>query len=708
MYMFALTVSTAKLKNIKEAMADSTWIKAMQDELHQFNRLQVWELIDKPFAKGYAQEEGIDFEESFAPVARLEAVKSCFEKVYRLRKALYGLKQAPRTWYDELLNFLMSKGLQIHQSPRDIFINQAKYTLELLKKHGVEKCDSIGTPMATKPKMDADLSETPVDQTRYHSMIGSLMYLTSSRPDIVQAVCYCPRYQARPTKKNLKKVKRIFRYLKGTTNMGLWYPKDSGFELTAFLDADHASFLDTRKSTSRVRGIIRRVMDSIIATPMGNIVVISHEFRRCPSRVDDKIHSANLLPLEMSDFDIILGMDWLTQHRATIDCHKKRIIFGDLNNPKLIYHGLPPKREVEFTIELIPGCQVFSKIDLRSGYHQLRVKEQDVSKTTFCTRYGHYEFLVIPFRLTNAPTTMEEHEDHLRMMLEILCQKKLYAKFSKCDFWLGQVAFLGHIVSADGITMDPIKVEAITKWPRKTTVTEVRSFWDLRDSSPVLTLPFGTCGYQIYNDASKKGLGYVLMKHGKVIAYASRQLKPYERRLLELLKDYDINIQYHSGKINVVADALNRKNSRIMACLKIQTEIIKYLELMEVELVVRGSEGYIASLNIEPNLILRIKEAQKDDGELWDVLQNLKEGMESYEDYAGLSQVSSLLNLIVDYLIPISMRRGLIFLGFGGVWFASGVPVESFTLFSFSRVFPTRFFLGRFFKEAGSAGVLLS
>ncbi|GKA90071.1 retrovirus-related pol polyprotein from transposon TNT 1-94 [Tanacetum coccineum] len=235
------------------------------------------------------------------------------EKVYRLRKALYGLKQAPRAWYDELLNFLMSKGftkgtidptlfmikygedillvqihiddiifgstnpkfskrfkklmhsrfemslmgemkfflgLQIHQSPRGIFINQAKYTLEILKKHGMEKGQSIGTPMATKPKLDADLSGEPVDQTDYRSKIGSLMYLTSSRPDIVQAVCYCARYQARPTEKHLKEVKRIFRYLRGTINMGLWYPKDSGFELTAFSDADHAGCIDTRKSTS--------------------------------------------------------------------------------------------------------------------------------------------------------------------------------------------------------------------------------------------------------------------------------------------------------------------------------------------------------------------------------------------------------------------------------------------------------------------------
>ncbi|GJU56179.1 hypothetical protein Tco_1229893 [Tanacetum coccineum] len=103
--------------------------------------------------------------------------------------------------------------------------------------------------MATKPKLDADLSGKLVDQTDYRSKIGSLMYLTSSRPDIVQAVCYCALYQARPTEKHLKEVKRIFRYLRGTINMGLWYPKDSGFKLTAFSDADHAGCLDTRKST---------------------------------------------------------------------------------------------------------------------------------------------------------------------------------------------------------------------------------------------------------------------------------------------------------------------------------------------------------------------------------------------------------------------------------------------------------------------------
>ncbi|GJZ89741.1 hypothetical protein Tco_0661523 [Tanacetum coccineum] len=179
MCMFALTMSRTEPKNIKEAMADSAWIEAMQN------------------SKGYNKQEGIDFKASFAPIAQLEAdshnIPDGFvdphhpDKVYRLKKALYGLKQAPRA------------------------------------------------------------CETPVDQTKYRSMVGALMYLTASRPYIVHATCYCARYQARPTEKHLKEVKRIFRYLKKTINMGLWYPKDTGFELTTFLDSDHAGCLDSRK-----------------------------------------------------------------------------------------------------------------------------------------------------------------------------------------------------------------------------------------------------------------------------------------------------------------------------------------------------------------------------------------------------------------------------------------------------------------------------
>nr|GEV15968.1 hypothetical protein [Tanacetum cinerariifolium] len=296
MCMFAFTVSRTEPKNIKEAMADSAWIELIQEELHQIDRSDVWELVDRPLSKGYAQKEGVNFEESFAPVARLEAgrlliayvahksftvyqmdVKIEFlyvplkeevyvnqpdgfvdpyhpDKVYRLKKNPKLSKQFEKLMHSKFEMSMMGKlkfflGIQIHQFLYGIFINQAKYTQEIFIKHGMTSYNSIGTPMATK-HLDADLSGTPVDQTKYRSMVRALMYLTASRPDIMHATCYCARYQAKPTEKHLTAVKRIFRYLKDTINMGLWYLKDTSFELTAFLDSDQAGCLDSRKSTS--------------------------------------------------------------------------------------------------------------------------------------------------------------------------------------------------------------------------------------------------------------------------------------------------------------------------------------------------------------------------------------------------------------------------------------------------------------------------
>ncbi|KAK8934918.1 hypothetical protein KSP39_PZI014856 [Platanthera zijinensis] len=453
--------------------------------------------------------------------------------------------------------------------------------------------------------------------------------------------------------------------------------------------------------------------------------------------------STAVLPL--SEFDVIFGMDWLSEQRAFIDCNSKEITLGQNTGlvtkfagmrgvggtllsalqvvnavrkgaelfftliqtvePKasvgevLVVSefadvfpkdlpGLPPQREIDFSIELVPGAKpvarspyrvapkemaelkvqlqelleqgyirpsmspwsahvlfvkkkdgslrlcidyrelnklteknkypipriddlfdqlagstVYSKLDLKSGYYQLRIREGDIPKTAFGTRYGHYEFTVMPFGLCNAPSVFmdlmhrtfreyldlfvivfiddilvysqseEDHANHLRLVLHTLRRNKLYAKFSKCEFWLSSVAFLGHVVSGEGIVVDPLKISAIRDWPVMSSVAEVRSFlglagyyrrfvenfsrialplttltrkdqkfiWtpecarafeDLKSrltTAPVLTSPCGTDGYEIYSDASGSGLGCVLLQFGKVIAYGSRQLKVHER-----------------------------------------------------------------------------------------------------------------------------------------------------------------------------------
>ncbi|GJR32177.1 copia protein [Tanacetum coccineum] len=155
-------------------------------------------------------------------------------------------------------------GLQVSQNPRGIFINQSKFALEILKKFGMDSCDPVDTPMVDRLKLDEDPLGIPVDQTRFRSMVGSLMYLTASRPDLVFAVCMCARYQASPTKKHLEALKRVFRYLRGTINWGLWYPKDTAMALTAYADADHAGCQDTRRSTS---GSAQFLGDKLVSCP---------------------------------------------------------------------------------------------------------------------------------------------------------------------------------------------------------------------------------------------------------------------------------------------------------------------------------------------------------------------------------------------------------------------------------------------------------
>ena len=565
-----------------------------------------------------------------------------------------------------------------------------------------------------------------------------------------------------------------------------------------------------------------------VCTPLGASLTTYQYLKDCPISFSGKLLSANLIILPIESYDVILGMDWLSENYAQMDCRTKIVTVGKpgedritcqghgkkeqkflisatsarrfvskgaycflaylINKPELQpkieevkvvrdfkgvfpekLDSLPPEREIEFSIDLVPdtmplskapyrmapaelkelkmqlqdlldsgfirpssspwgspvlfvkkkdgalrmcidyrglnqvtiknkyplpridelfdqlqGSTVFSKLDLRQGYYQLRIKESDIPKTALNSRYGHYEFVVMPFGLTNAPAAFmdlmhrvfhkyldqfvvvfiddilvyskneSDHEQHLRIVLETLQSHKLYAKFSKCEFWLSEVAFLGHIISSEGLSVDPSKIEAIMSWKRPESTTEVRSFLGLagyyrkfvKDYSkiagplsaltsktlkfawndqceksfqelkrrlteaPILTLPDGSEDFMVYTDASKEGLGCVLMQRGKVIAYASRKWKAHEgkyathdmelaavifalgkwrhylygakftvltdhkslkyvftqkelnnrqRRWMELLEDYDCTIQYHPGKANVVADALSRK-----------------------------------------------------------------------------------------------------------------------------------------------------
>ncbi|GJZ10722.1 hypothetical protein Tco_0545481 [Tanacetum coccineum] len=227
-------ISQVKPKNYKEAMLEPSWIDAMQEEIHEFERLQVWELVPCP------------------DLVIIEAIRIFIANAATKNMTIYQMdvKTAFLNNVDDgKMTFFL--GLQISQSPKGIFINQFNYALEIIKKYGMLSSDPVDTPMVDKSKLDKDLQGKPVDPTHYRSMIGSLMYLTSSRPVLVFSVCMCTRYQAKPTEKHLHAVKRIFRYLKGTIDMGLWYSKDSCITLIAYADADLAECQDTRQSTSR-------------------------------------------------------------------------------------------------------------------------------------------------------------------------------------------------------------------------------------------------------------------------------------------------------------------------------------------------------------------------------------------------------------------------------------------------------------------------
>jgi hypothetical protein len=406
-----------------------------------------------------------------------------------------------------------------------------------------------------------------------------------------------------------------------------------------------------------------------------------------------------------------------------------------------------PLPRIDILFDQLTAARVFSKIDLRSGYHQIRIRPKDIPKTAFTTRYGLFEYLVMSFGLTNAPAHFtylmnsvfmpklekfvvvfiddiliyskneEEHVQHLRIILTRLREHQLYAKFSKCAFWLEENQFLGHVLSGKGIAVDPSKVKDILEWKPPTTVHQVRSFlglasyyrqfiqdfsklvkpitsllknytkfnWSSRcnealerlkvllTTAPVLAQPDIEKPFDVYCDASGSGLGCVLMQEGRVIAYASRQLRRHEehypthdielavvvhalkiwrhyllgnighiykehkslkyiftqselnmrqRRWLELIKDYELEIHYHPGKANMVADALSRK--AFCHCLTVKTFNITLCQEMEKLNLGIIQHGTLNHLKLESILLQKIIDTQRSDKGMKHIHEKIK------------------------------------------------------------------------------------
>jgi len=399
-----------------------------------------------------------------------------------------------------------------------------------------------------------------------------------------------------------------------------------------------------------------------------------------------------------------------------------------------------PLPRIDELMDQLGGAQWFSKIDLASGYHQIPIEPTDVRKTAFRTRYGHFEFVVMPFGLTNAPAAFmkmmngvfrdfldefviifiddilvyskswEAHQEHLRAVLERLREHELFAKLSKCSFWQRSVGFLGHVISDQGVSVDPEKIRSIKEWPRPRNATEIRSFLGLAGyyrrfvrsfasmaqplsrltgkdtafnwsdeceksflelkamltNAPVLVLPEEGEPYTVYTDASIVGLGCVLMQKGSVIAYASRQLRKHEknypthdlemaavvfalkiwrsylygakvqiytdhkslkyiftqpelnlrqRRWMELVADYDLDIAYHPGKANQVADALSRRRSEVEAE-RSQVDLVNMMGTLHVNALSKEVEPLGLGAADQADLLSRIRLAQERDEEI--------------------------------------------------------------------------------------------
>ncbi|KAE8736307.1 putative ATP binding protein [Hibiscus syriacus] len=477
----------------------------------------------------------------------------------------------------------------------------------------------------------------------------------------------------------------------------------------------------------------------IVQSPLGQSIVLDRIFRECPIEINGEIFLADLMELPFEEFDLILGVDWLDKHRVNIDFETKRAVLKTPDNRKIVMIGerrgfltnvvsalvaekmirkgseaflayILDTRRSQSDIESIRIVKEFLMFFPRSCLDYLLIEKScwtgDLSDPVY--HRGELQFSLSRRRWDIETLSEVEHEEHLRIVLQTLRENKLYAKLSKCEFWLSEVTFLGHIVSADGIQVDPSKVEAILNWKQPRNVSEIRSFLGLAGyyrrfvegfsliaapltkllrkdvpfvwsedqqasfeklktiltQAPVLIQPESGKDFSVYSDASHSGLGCVLMQDRKVVAYASRQLRPHERnypthdlelaavvfalkiwrhylygekcyiytdhkslkylltqkelnlrqrRWLELLKDYDFEIEYHPGKANVVADALSRK-------------AILDLRALFANLSLFDDNSLLAELQVKPTLAEEIKAKQLLDNSLLPIIEQVKQG----------------------------------------------------------------------------------
>ncbi|GKV40242.1 hypothetical protein SLEP1_g47911 [Rubroshorea leprosula] len=552
-------------------------------------------------------------------------------------------------------------------------------------------------------------------------------------------------------------------------------PVNSDYTHVLFDSGASHSFIARSYALKRVLPVDTSDCELHVDSFLGGVMTTKEVCKAVDMYIDGRQLSVSLIVLDISDFDIILGMDWLSKHFASIDCHRKWVIFNNPGEPKFSLQGsgsfappmlisalqaqkylvngcqgflvsitdassvtsrlkdilvvrefpdvfsedlpgLPPNREVEFAIDLIPGTGPISKAPYRmapvelkelkiqleelleKGFirpsvslwgapvlfvkkkdgsmrlcidyrelNKLKIKLDDVPKTAFRSRYGHYEFIVMPFGLTNAPAIFMDlmnrvfskyldkfvvvfiddiliyssshtlHEKHLRTVLETLRSERLFAKFKKCEFWLDNVAFLGHVVTKDGISVDPQKIEAVVDWKRPNSVVEIRSFLGLVGYYCRFVGDFSRIALPMTRLIRKDTKFEWTLECEKSFLTLKEQLVTAPRRWLELLKDYDLTISYHPNKVNKVANALSRKSfGTASGILATQKELLEDLVKLDVELRVDSTTAYLVALSAQPVFIDRIKLGQQKDP----FLQKMKEKVRAEETHMQEFRIS--------------------------------------------------------------------